>query len=193
LLRNRFKVFSKLVHARINRDQAAVAGGKSGESSRPYYGSSVDQFYSAQSTLWPAAAYYGSTVGQFFPRGISSYHDVYREGGQLLDVNRNPLDMDREKARRPPKDDYIELVVELPPGSMERTRRKFWVPREATAGEVINHLAQHFRVGRDWNLYTRQQKGEIPTPILDKDVKLNEYNRLDHKEAQLYFYPEVLF
>ena len=176
LHKGRFEVGKRGI-TRINQGQSAVASEKSGEylSSIFYYGSSADQFY------------------RCFPPGFFSHQNAYRDGGWLLDKNRNIPDMAREKAKHPPRDDYIEIVVELPRGSMEKTRRMFWVPRNATAGEFINHLAQRFNVGTDWNLYTRQREGEIPTPIRDMDAKLSEYNRLNNKEAQLYFYPEVLF
>ena len=91
---------------------------------------------------------------------------------------------------RPPQQGYIEIEVELPHGTMDITRRTFWVPGDAKTITVKNQLAKHFGVSEDsWNLFTSHIKGETPT-ILDTNKEINQYSR---EKSRLYFYPKIIF
>lgn len=125
----------------------------------------------------------------------SCRHAFRAKGVEYIAVTKQRKENIPEKsARHSPPQGYIEIVVELPRGSMDKTRRTFWVPSNATAGTVKTHLATHFRV-RDgsWNLYTSETEGETPKPILNMNTEINRYSKDKNEKGRLYFYPEVLF
>jgi hypothetical protein len=98
-------------------------------------------------------------------------------------TKKRTFSQDRE-ASRP----HMHVIVELPPGSVTKTVRKFKIPESITAGEMVKLLAKHFKVEQDnWRLYGRAN--ETPSHILDKTDQLGKYSS-DKGKGRLYFYPE---
>jgi len=79
----------------------------------------------------------------------------------------------------------VSIRVQLPPGFLEHSVRKFDVPEDKNVGIIQDMLARRFGVERgQWKLYGSTKEG---SKLLKKDELIKNY---DMKETTLYFYPE---
>jgi len=87
---------------------------------------------------------------------------------------------------------FIEVVIELPHGSIDNPRRVFRIPSDATAGALANSLADQFRVTRGlWRLHGSVNEKKYSAHVLDKNAQMNVYGRDISPNASLYFYPKM--
>jgi hypothetical protein len=94
--------------------------------------------------------------------------------------------------RRSDAANRMHVIIELPPGSADKTVRKFKILEKTTAGQMAKLLAKHLKVEQgNWRLYGRSN--EASTHLLDKNASLEKYKYSSDKgatKARLYFYPE---
>ena len=79
----------------------------------------------------------------------------------------------------------VSIRVQLPPGFLEHSVRRFDVPEDKNVGIIQDMLARRFGVERgQWKLYGSTKDG---SKLLKKDEPITNY---DMKKTTLYFYPE---
>ncbi|MCX6673307.1 MAG: hypothetical protein NTY37_05970 [Methanothrix sp.] len=79
----------------------------------------------------------------------------------------------------------VSIKVQLPPGFLEHSVRRFDVPEDKDVGIIQDMLSKRFGVERgQWKLYGNTNEG---SKLLKRDEPIKKY---DMKENTLYFYPE---
>jgi hypothetical protein len=79
----------------------------------------------------------------------------------------------------------VPIKVQLPPGFLEHSVRRFDVPEDKDVGIIQDMLSKRFGVERgQWKLYRNTKEG---SKLLKRDEPIKKY---DMKENTLYFYPE---
>jgi hypothetical protein len=79
----------------------------------------------------------------------------------------------------------VSIKVQLPPGFLEHSVRRFDVPEDKDVGVIQDMLSKRFGVERgQWKLYGNTKEG---SKLLKRDEPIKKY---DMKETTLYFYPE---
>jgi len=79
----------------------------------------------------------------------------------------------------------VSIKVQLPPGFLEHSVRRFDVPEDKNVGIIQDMLSKRFGVERgQWKLYGNTKEG---SKLLKRDEPITKY---DMKETTLYFYPE---
>lgn len=130
----------------------------------------------------------GDKLSEKRPATIDRFNENYFDSSRKPKIRRS---MTEALPHIPLADDRVDIIVELLPGTMHPPRQKFSIPSKATAGELLNHLIQHFKVGNGkWKLYGRVNKDDL-SHILDKNTPIQDYTLKNNKMARLYFYPEI--
>jgi len=79
----------------------------------------------------------------------------------------------------------VSIKVQLPPGFLEHSVRRFDVPEDKNVGVVQDMLSKRFGVERgQWKLYGNTKEG---SKLLKRDEPIKNY---DMEETTLYFYPD---
>jgi hypothetical protein len=79
----------------------------------------------------------------------------------------------------------VSIKVQLPPGLVEHSVRRFDVPEDKTVGIIEDNLADRFGVEKGhWKLYRSTEYG---SKILRRNEPIKDY---DMNATTLYFYPE---
>ncbi len=87
---------------------------------------------------------------------------------------------------------FIEVIVQLPEGSVEHPKRTFKIPAQATVGQMIGPLSRMFKVDKDnWHLYGRREANDKPA-TLPLNTPLRDFDIQEKKDAKLYLYPDVV-